>query len=530
MAGQIETYLFGVQRQLDAVAGLWRGLAIAPLPTGLRCLTRMSARVRCSRRFTCSMQPIGCIPGLPETSGPARGFDRAGSIPARFLRRRTWAKRVWSEVFLSVVTGRLVGAGGSGQQSGVVGEIAIEPLAAFFEWFARPIGPACIDSRPSRPGYRSFRACLRWPATQLESSTHRPRGIVWPVLDPGFEFEGEALLGTVVGVPRVDWIVLIAQPQREIFRQVATIPSVMVVVGALLLAILAGSVLARACSKRFAGYVEQTGAIARGDYGRPWPTSPHRGIRRFGERSSAYVECHSPARTGDSRQRSTVSRPVGHGVGLVLGAGRAISIHLFFRGRRDAQSGADRHRSPALLGKTRWEIPSDMTAEQWAEHRSMLEAHQSFRDFEYRRYLNDGTEHWFSINGQPRFDAAGRFVGYRGTGRDITERKRAEAHQRLAEAVFEAAQDAILVLDSEGRIVAVNPTFTTITGYTETEVRGKPHACCGPAASRRPILQPCGRPFYTRGMAGVSSGVDARTANTVRCWPAWGRCGTRPVE
>ncbi|MER2603682.1 MAG: PAS domain-containing protein, partial [Candidatus Competibacter phosphatis] len=66
---------------------------------------------------------------------------------------------------------------------------------------------------------------------------------------------------------------------------------------------------------------------------------------------------------------------------------------------------------PALLGKTRWEIPSDMTAEQWAEHRSMLEAHQSFRDFEYRRYLNDGTEHWFSINGQPRFDAAGRFVG-----------------------------------------------------------------------------------------------------------------------
>ena len=32
VAGQIETYLFGVQRQLDAVAGLWRGLGYRPTP------------------------------------------------------------------------------------------------------------------------------------------------------------------------------------------------------------------------------------------------------------------------------------------------------------------------------------------------------------------------------------------------------------------------------------------------------------------------------------------------------------------
>ena len=45
------------------------------------------------------------------------------------------------------------------------------------------------------------------------------------------------------------------------------------VCGALLLAILAGSMLARTFSKRFADYIEQSGAIASGDYDRPWPTS-----------------------------------------------------------------------------------------------------------------------------------------------------------------------------------------------------------------------------------------------------------------
>ena len=52
-------------------------------------------------------------------------------------------------------------------------------------------------------------------------------------------------------------------------------------------------------------------------------------------------------------------------------------------------------------------------------------------------------------------------------------RLQAEARQRLAAAVFEAARDVILVTDPDGRIIAVNPAFTTLTGYAETEVRGR---------------------------------------------------------
>ncbi len=57
--------------------------------------------------------------------------------------------------------------------------------------------------------------------------------------------------------------------------------------------------------------------------------------------------------------------------------------------------------------------------------------------------------------------------------RDITERQQAEARLRLAAAVFDAARDAILVMDATGRIVAVNPAFTTLTGYAEADVRGR---------------------------------------------------------
>ena len=57
--------------------------------------------------------------------------------------------------------------------------------------------------------------------------------------------------------------------------------------------------------------------------------------------------------------------------------------------------------------------------------------------------------------------------------RDITDRWHTEARQRLAAAVFEAAREAIFVTDADGKIIAVNPAFTMLTGYVEAEVRGR---------------------------------------------------------
>jgi len=80
-----------------------------------------------------------------------------------------------------------------------------------------------------------------------------------------------------------------------------------------------------------------------------------------------------------------------------------------------------------LIGKTRWELPIRGFDEKlWAAHRALLEAHQPFKDLEYQVEDADGAVRWYSVSGFPLFDSLGHFQGYRGIGRDISERKRAE--------------------------------------------------------------------------------------------------------
>ena len=86
--------------------------------------------------------------------------------------------------------------------------------------------------------------------------------------------------------------------------------------------------------------------------------------------------------------------------------------------------------APFKHGLTRWEVGVDPDASDWTAHRAALEAHQPFKDFEFKTLSRDPAEvliQWFSSSGKPLFDAQGRFKGYRGTSRDISDRKRAEA-------------------------------------------------------------------------------------------------------
>lgn len=127
------------------------------------------------------------------------------------------------------------------------------------------------------------------------------------------------------------------------------------------------------------------------------------------------------------------------------------------------------------LGRTRWELGQiDLSPQEWAAHRAVLEAHAPIRGFEYP--ISDGNERrWYSINGEPQFDPAGRFVGYLGTGHNITAQKLAEQELRVAAAAFEL-QDAMMITDAQGVIVRVNRAFTAITGYDSDEAVGQSSA------------------------------------------------------
>jgi PAS domain S-box-containing protein len=97
----------------------------------------------------------------------------------------------------------------------------------------------------------------------------------------------------------------------------------------------------------------------------------------------------------------------------------------------------------SVIGKTRWDIPYlEPDEEAWRRHRATLDAHLPFRDFEHARPTPDGGKRHVSVSGMPVFDEFGRFVGYRGVGRHITDRKLAEAERR-AHVWFLASMDRV---------------------------------------------------------------------------------------
>jgi len=63
---------------------------------------------------------------------------------------------------------------------------------------------------------------------------------------------------------------------------------------------------------------------------------------------------------------------------------------------------------------------------QWNEvERNILEenlaAMRPFLDFVYMRTLSDGSQQYLMVSGEPMYDLAGQFTGYRGIGKDVTD-------------------------------------------------------------------------------------------------------------
>jgi PAS domain S-box-containing protein len=95
------------------------------------------------------------------------------------------------------------------------------------------------------------------------------------------------------------------------------------------------------------------------------------------------------------------------------------------------------------IGLTRWEVATDveLEPEKWRIHRAMLDGRRPFRDFVYSTSVDRvGAARYVQTSGKPIYDASGNFLGYRGTGTDITATIRADqAEQALREAQAELA-------------------------------------------------------------------------------------------
>ena len=118
----------------------------------------------------------------------------------------------------------------------------------------------------------------------------------------------------------------------------------------------------------------------------------------------------------------------------------------------------------AILGKTRQELGAgDTDTEKFDAHLADLQAHRPFRDFRYVYLAADGSRQYWSISGIPLFDREARFLGYRGTGRNLTEEYHArrmafEAQDLLLQAV-ESFSAAVALFDADDRLLLFNDSY-----------------------------------------------------------------------
>jgi PAS domain S-box-containing protein len=99
---------------------------------------------------------------------------------------------------------------------------------------------------------------------------------------------------------------------------------------------------------------------------------------------------------------------------------------------------------------------------------------------EYRLQRNDGVYRWILTRGIPRFASVDEFVGYIGSGIDITERKLAEKALAHLAAIVRSSDDAIIGRDLDGIITSWNAGAERLYGYSAKEVIGKPASLLHP--------------------------------------------------
>jgi PAS domain S-box-containing protein len=109
-----------------------------------------------------------------------------------------------------------------------------------------------------------------------------------------------------------------------------------------------------------------------------------------------------------------------------------------------------------------------------AEHALLKEniaSRRPFLDFVYTRSNADGTTQYLQVSGEPMFDLASRFTGYRGIGMDVTERMRPSQRQlHFRSAMDHVDQGVCLVDQASMRIIDANAVACSMTGYNRQEL------------------------------------------------------------
>jgi diguanylate cyclase (GGDEF)-like protein/PAS domain S-box-containing protein len=164
------------------------------------------------------------------------------------------------------------------------------------------------------------------------------------------------------------------------------------------------------------------------------------------------------------------------------------------------------------LGKHRWEGRiTDFPKVDWEHHRADLAANRPFDGFEFGMLDPQGNVHLVSLSGRPIFDEAGRFRGYRGVGRTVTQERQ---QQLLLQLEGEMASIMREQNDPERVITALIITLCGLMGWS-----GGAHLVQIPGTRAMTVRERWGAPALMRMLAELPAQVPM-SADSVegRAW------------
>jgi len=133
----------------------------------------------------------------------------------------------------------------------------------------------------------------------------------------------------------------------------------------------------------------------------------------------------------------------------------------------------------SILGKRREEIITDeISKEHFTSHLDDLKNHRPFSNFTYPYYNSDEETIYISISGKPIFSENGNFIGYRGTGANVTnqvlaEKSLEESEQRLKHILAVSPIGVGITRICDSVIMYANDPCATMFGYSPEEWVGQ---------------------------------------------------------
>ncbi len=132
-----------------------------------------------------------------------------------------------------------------------------------------------------------------------------------------------------------------------------------------------------------------------------------------------------------------------------------------------------------IIGKNDYEMGWKEQADLYrADDKFVIETRQPKLNYEEPQTTPDGKTIWLKTSKIPLIDADGNIKGVLGTYEDITEKKLMEESLLLRESQLRTTLysigDAVIAVDSEGYVMIMNPVAEKLTGWKESEAKGKP--------------------------------------------------------